>query len=364
VDVDPETPLLWVLRDHLGLTGTKFGCGLAQCGSCTVHLDGEAIRSCATTAGEAAGKRVTTIEGLSTDRSHPLQQAWIAEDVPQCGYCQSGQIMAAAALLASTPRPTDADIDGAMAEHLPLERIPHRTPFTGRPVRGRDHGPARRPFRREFRRPGPPEGGLVLGVALPAGRCRRPCRTPGSDRRRRLRHVLCARSRWAGRHRAATLVAGGPVDLGRIKVEIAPVGDPYVNSVLGAQLTGGSTSVIDGYDKLRLAGAQARTMLVAAAAQRWGVDPAACHADGGAVLGPNGARATYGEVAEAASKLPVPENPRLKEHRASRYVGKAINRLDSAGKIDGSAQFGIDVRLPGMLYAALAQCPVIPGARS
>jgi len=118
VDVDPETPLLWVLRDHLGLTGTKFGCGLAQCGSCTVHLEGEAVRSCATPVSEAAGKRVTTIEGLSTDRGHPLQKAWIAEEVPQCGYCQSGQIMAAAALLARTPRPTDAEIDTVMSELL------------------------------------------------------------------------------------------------------------------------------------------------------------------------------------------------------------------------------------------------------
>lgn len=118
VDVDPDTPLLWVLRDHLGLTGTKFGCGLAQCGSCTVHLEGEAVRSCVTPVSEAAGKRVTTIEGLSTDRSHPVQQAWIAEEVPQCGYCQSGQIMAAVALLARTPRPTDAQIDEVMSELL------------------------------------------------------------------------------------------------------------------------------------------------------------------------------------------------------------------------------------------------------
>lgn len=115
VEVDPETPLLWVLRDHLGLTGTKFGCGLEQCGSCTVHVDGRAVRSCGMTAAEAAGKRVTTIEGLSTDRGHPLQQAWIAEEVPQCGYCQSGQIMAAAALVAAHPRPTDAQIDEAMS---------------------------------------------------------------------------------------------------------------------------------------------------------------------------------------------------------------------------------------------------------
>jgi aerobic-type carbon monoxide dehydrogenase small subunit (CoxS/CutS family) len=114
VDVAPGTPLLWVLRDNLGLTGTKFGCGIALCGSCTVHVDGAPTRSCATPISSVAGKRVTTIEGLSSDRSHPVQQAWIAEDVPQCGYCQSGQIMAAVALLETTPHPTDADIDATM----------------------------------------------------------------------------------------------------------------------------------------------------------------------------------------------------------------------------------------------------------
>jgi len=115
VDVAPETPLLWVLRDAIGLTGTKFGCGLAQCGACTVLLDGEAVRSCQVPASEAAGHRVTTIEGLSASGDHPLQRAWIAEEVPQCGYCQSGQIMAAAALLAKNPHPVDQDIDEAMA---------------------------------------------------------------------------------------------------------------------------------------------------------------------------------------------------------------------------------------------------------
>jgi len=114
VDVAPDTPLLWVLRDNLGLTGTKFGCGIAQCGSCTVHIDGAPARSCAIAISTVAGKRVTTIEGLSRDRSHPVQRAWIAEEVPQCGYCQSGQIMAAVALLEANPAPTDADIDAAM----------------------------------------------------------------------------------------------------------------------------------------------------------------------------------------------------------------------------------------------------------
>lgn len=118
VDASPDMPLLWVLRDMLGLTGTKFGCGMAQCGACTVHLDGEAVRSCVTTVGRAAGKQVTTIEGLSPDFTHPLQKAWIEEDVLQCGYCQSGQIMSAAVLLKEKPNPTDADIDAAMSGNI------------------------------------------------------------------------------------------------------------------------------------------------------------------------------------------------------------------------------------------------------
>ncbi len=112
---DPSTPMLWVLRDELGLTGTKFGCGIAQCGACTVHVDGSPRRSCITPLSSVVGKEVTTIEGLSPDSSHPLQKAWIAEDAPQCGYCQSGQIMAAAGLLKQKPKPTDADIDAAMS---------------------------------------------------------------------------------------------------------------------------------------------------------------------------------------------------------------------------------------------------------
>ena len=114
VEVRPDTPLLWVLRETLGLTGTKFGCGMNQCGACTVHVDGKPMRSCQTPISSVAGKKVTTIEGLSADSSHPLQQAWIAEQVPQCGYCQSGQIMAAAALLAAKRRPSDQDIDAAL----------------------------------------------------------------------------------------------------------------------------------------------------------------------------------------------------------------------------------------------------------
>jgi isoquinoline 1-oxidoreductase subunit alpha len=118
VDVPSDMPLLWVIRDTLGLTGTKFGCGLSQCGACTVHLEGNAIRSCTTPVSLAAGKKVTTIEGLAPTSSHALQVAWVAEQVPQCGYCQSGQLMSASALLAKTPKPTDAQIDAAMTGNI------------------------------------------------------------------------------------------------------------------------------------------------------------------------------------------------------------------------------------------------------
>ena len=114
----PAMPLLWVLRDTLGMTGTKFGCGMSLCGACTVHIDGQPQRSCVTLMSAVAGRKVTTIEGLSPDRSHPIQRAWIEEDVPQCGYCQSGQIMTAAALLAKTSNPTDADIDEALHNNI------------------------------------------------------------------------------------------------------------------------------------------------------------------------------------------------------------------------------------------------------
>ena len=118
VDVLPGTPLLWVLRDTLNMTGTKYGCGIAQCGACTVHVEGAAQRSCSVTVSQVAGKKVTTIEGLSPDRSHPVQQAWIAEQAPQCGYCQSGQIMTAVAFLQKNPKPTAEDVDAAMSHNI------------------------------------------------------------------------------------------------------------------------------------------------------------------------------------------------------------------------------------------------------
>ena len=138
LDVEPDMPLLWALRDELGLTGTKFGCGIAQCGACSVHINGEVMRSCSVPVSTAVGKDITTIEGLASPdgKLHPVQAAWLAEDVPQCGYCQSGQIMAAAALLKQKPQPTDADIDAAMTNicrcgtYIRIRRAIHRAATT------------------------------------------------------------------------------------------------------------------------------------------------------------------------------------------------------------------------------------------
>jgi isoquinoline 1-oxidoreductase beta subunit len=215
-------------------------------------------------------------------------------------------------------------------------------------------------------------GGLVLGVVLPD-----PFLEPAAAQATTFAPnawvkigadnsitILSARSEMGqGVYTAMPMLVAEEleVDLGKIKVEIAPAAAPYINTMLGGQITGGSTSVAEGYDKLRLAGAQARTMLVAAAAQKWSVDASACRAQDGVVLGPAGQKAAYGEVAEAASRLPVPTEVKLKEPKDCRYVGKSINRLDTPPKVNGTAEFGLDVKLPGMLYASLAQCPVIGG---
>ena len=177
VDVDSDTPLLWVLRENLGLTGTKFGCGIAQCGACTVHLDGQADPLLHhADQHPSTEKKITTIEGLSADGSHPIQKAWIAEEVPQCGYCQSGQIMSAAALLAAKPKPTDADIDAAMSGNIcrcgtyqRIRRAIHRAAATDGAGRC-EMSAIINLSRRGFLKAGIAGGGLFLGFHVPASR--------------------------------------------------------------------------------------------------------------------------------------------------------------------------------------------------
>jgi len=176
--------------------------------------------------------------------------------------------------------------------------------------------------------------------------------------------IICARSEMGqGVFTALPMLVAEELEvpIDRIRVEMAPAGERYINTMLGAQLTGGSSSTREAYDPLRTAGAQARMMLIAAAAQQWKVDPSTCRAENVMVLGPAGQKATYGELAEAASKLEPPKSPKLKDASEFKVIGKSVTRFDTPSKVDGTAEFGIDVKLPGMLYAALAQCPVIGG---
>ena len=176
--------------------------------------------------------------------------------------------------------------------------------------------------------------------------------------------IICARSEMGqGVFTSMPMLVAEELEvpMSMVRVEMAPAREPYINTMIGAQLTGGSTSVAEGYTSLRVAGAQARMMLVAAAAQQWKVDASACRVENAMVMGPSGQKATYGELAEAASKLQAPKEPKLKDASAFKIVGTPVKRLDTPGKVNGTVEFGIDVKLPGMLYAALAQCPVIGG---
>ncbi|HMH19356.1 MAG TPA: xanthine dehydrogenase family protein molybdopterin-binding subunit [Burkholderiales bacterium] len=232
--------------------------------------------------------------------------------------------------------------------------------------------PLKNPTRRTFLKSGAAvSGGLVIGVALPGMFNRALAAAESSAMNAWVRvgsdnsiTILCARSEMGQGVVMAlpTLVAEElEVDLSKVKVEFAPPGEVYINSMLGGQITGGSTSVRDGWEKLRVAGAQARMMLVSAAAQKWGVDASTLKASNGSVTGPGGKKASYGSLAAAASKLTPPKEVKLKDPSKFRYVGKPLKRMDTADKINGKTVFGIDVKLPGMLYASLAQCPVIGG---
>ena len=225
--------------------------------------------------------------------------------------------------------------------------------------------PARRTFIKSSAAVG---GSLIIGVALPMRFAMAATDSAinawiriGSDN---TVTILCARSEMGQGVVMAlpTLVAEElEVDLSKVKVDFAPPGEVYINGMLGGQITGGSTSVRDGWDKLRIAGAQARIMLTEAAAKQWGVDASKCSAANGMISGPGGKKASYGSLAEAASKLTPPKEVKLKDPAKWRYIGKPMKRMDTADKITGKTVFGIDVRLPGMLYASLAQCPVIGG---
>jgi isoquinoline 1-oxidoreductase beta subunit len=349
VETSPDVPLLWVIREHIGLTGTKYGCGKSLCGACTVHIDGKAERSCQIPAKDAQGKRITTIEGIPED--HPVKKAWNAVDVPQCGYCQPGQIMDAVALLEKNPNPTDADIDAAMSGNLCRCGTYQR-------IRQAIHLAAE---------------SMSKGKKIDSGRISKAGETPsvsffalnpyiriGTDGRVVI--IVNKSEMGQGVYTSLPMLVSEEleVDWSRIGIEAAPVGPEYYHAQWGViQGTGGSTSVMSEWDRLRKAGASARVMLVQAAADVWKVDPKSCRAEKGSVIhGPTDRQLSYGELAERASQIKPPQNIALKQPKEFKVIGKPMSRLDTPEKTSGEAIFGIDVKIPQMLTAVIARPPV------
>jgi isoquinoline 1-oxidoreductase beta subunit len=346
----PDMPLLWALREDLRLRGTKYGCGIGACGICTVHADGEPVRACVTTLAEVAGKRLVTIEGLAAEPRNRLIEAWIAEQASQCGYCQPGQIMAAAALLARHPSPTDADIDGAMSGVL---------------CRCGTYQRIRRAIKRAAASSEDETAPLATSgpcAALAPEVMLNPWLRVAADDTVTLIIGQSEMGQGATTGLAMLVAEELEIDLARMRVEAAPADRAYFNPFFNEQITGGSTSIRGWWGPLRQAAAAARERLVAAAATTWGVSRKECHADHGMVLhAPTGRRLGYGELAERAAVLPAPRAVRLKQPGSFRVIGTPQPRLDMAAHVTGTATFGSDISIPDMLVATVARCPVFGG---
>ncbi len=362
VDAAPDTPLLWVLRDHLGMTGTKFGCGMALCGACTVHIDGAATRSCVLPLSAAEGRSITTIEGLSADRGHAVQKAWLELDVPQCGYCQSGTDHVGGGASPDQPQAQRCRHRcGHVRQHMPLRHLsanPQGDSSCGGTARLRCRAvrPASDLSRRDFLNAGAMAGGgFLLALTLPGPGGRANSAAAGAAggaasagksggqlnawlkiaRDNSITIIVDRSEMGQGVYTALPMLLAEEldIDMGVIRIEAAPVGDAYVNPGNGGQVTGTSNSVQDAWEKLRTAGAAARTMLISAAAKHWRVDAAQCHARNGTVVNARGQMLTYGELADAAAKEPVPKAPKLKAKGDFRLVGKSQARIDTPGKV-------------------------------
>ncbi len=356
LSIDPDTPLLWVLRDALGLKGSKYGCGVGICGICTVLADGRPLRACVVPVAEVAEQAITTIEGLAQPPEHPLLGAWIAEQVPQCGYCQPGQILTAAALLASNPDPDDSEIDAALSGVLcrcgtypRIRRAVRRAAQTGRKAAPR----------------AVPGHAVFVGTHAQAhtGVALNPwVRVASND----IVTVIIDRSEMGQGvvTSLAMLVAEElAVDLDQLQIEFAPADPAYYNAALNEQTTGGSTSVRAAWRPLRQAGAAARERLIQAAAETWGVERAECRAERGTVVHPpSGRRLGYGALAPRAANLPVPKKIILKQPDEFRLLGKPVPRLEIPDMVTGRAVYGMDVTVPGMLTATIVRSPD-PGGR-
>jgi isoquinoline 1-oxidoreductase beta subunit len=351
--IDTRRPLLWYLRDRLALKGTKFGCGHGECGACTVTVDGHAVHSCVVSVADAAGKDVITIEGLAAEPDRPVLRAWLAEQVPQCGYCQPGMIMATEALLEANAAPSDADIDAALshvlcrcgsyqrvrdAVHRAAEQHWDDAPFPADPLPPPPSEPQGARFRFNPWVTIAADGTVIVTI----------------DRSEMGQGVNTA---------LAMLVAEElDVALDGIRTQFAPVDHFYDNPVIGMQITVGSMSIHNAWLGLRQAGADARERLITAAAASWGVPPEECRASDGTVLHERtNRRAGYGELAVAAALLPPIESPPLKSFEQMRILGKPARRLEIPGHIAGRSVFGMDVTLPGMLAATML-LPPLPGS--
>lgn len=351
LSVDPGKPLLWVLRDELGLTGTKYGCGVGVCGICTVHVNRRAARACLVPAGEADGAEVLTIEGLAA-RGHPLIDAWIAEQVPQCGYCQPGQLMAAVALLETHPRPDAAQVAEAMdrvlcrcGTYLRIRRAIARAVSGNVPAASLPAHP---------RVVDPPSDALFA-----------PNPWIRLDAEGRVTLVIDRSEMGQGVVTGLTMLIAEEleVDPEQVQIAFAPAAKEYANPRLGSQMTGGSTSVRASWEPLRAAGAEARDALIRAAAQAWGAAPDECFASQGRVVHrASGRSLSYGELAAAARRLrPTRRQPALKAASQYRLIGRSIPRLELPDLVAGRAVFGGDVAVPGMRVALIARPPVFGG---
>jgi isoquinoline 1-oxidoreductase beta subunit len=349
-----DTPLLWALRDAFGLKGTKYGCGVGVCGTCVVRVDGEPRHACTLKMAEAEGKAITTIEALARDPQQPLVQAWIAEQVPQCGYCQPAQLLAAAWLLERHPRPSDAQIDEAMQHILcrcgtypRIRRAIHRAAASSA---------AEPPQRADPLRAGADAGAPALNPWLRVNRDNTV--TLLVDRSEMGQGTLTGLAMLAAEELE--------VDLGQLRIEFAPAAPEYVNALLGEQMTGGSTGIRAAWDDgLRRASAVARERLIAAAAALWGVKRGQCRAQGGAVVHEaSGRRAEYAALAAAAAARPAPRGVKPKRAGEFRLVGRSLPRLEVPDLALGRAVFGLDVAWQSPLIAVLARCPSFGGRAS
>lgn len=348
--LDAGRPLLWYVRDRLGLKGTKFGCGHGGCGACTVQIDGAPVHACTVTMDDVAGKTVTTIEGLAHRPDRDVFRAWMAEQVPQCGYCQPGMVMTAEALLERTPDPTDDDIDAAFAHALCRCGSYQR-------VRAAIHRAARHDW----------DGAPFPAVPLP------PPPTPARGTVARFNPwvsiaadgtviVTIERSEMGqGVTTALAMLVAEELDveLERIRTVFAPVDHAYDNLVIHQQITVGSMSMHNAWLRVRRAGADARARLIAAAAALWNVAPESCRTANGVVYDDAGGRSRdYGSLAGAASALPASADPPLKAPDRFRLLGQSTARIEIPGHIAGRSRFGLDVTLPNMRAATIVLPPV------